>query len=42
VSELNRKAKFYRLTPRGQQQLTDETEQWAAFSAAVSKVLLPA
>ena len=42
VSELNRKAKFYRLTRRGRRQLDAETEQWAAFSAAVSKVLLPA
>jgi transcriptional regulator len=41
VSELNRKAKFYRLTDKGQGQLTIETEQWAAFTAAVSKVLLP-
>jgi PadR family transcriptional regulator PadR len=41
VSELNRKAKFYQLTGRGREQLDAETEQWAAFSAAVSKVLLP-
>jgi PadR family transcriptional regulator PadR len=42
VSELNRRAKFYRLTPQGRQQLTLETEQWAKFAGAVSKVLLPA
>jgi PadR family transcriptional regulator PadR len=41
-SELNRRAKFYRLTPKGRQQLAAETEQWARFAAAVSKVLLPA
>ena len=42
VSELNRRAKFYRLTPKGRQQLALETEQWAKFASAVSKVLLPA
>jgi transcriptional regulator len=42
ISELNRKAKFYRLTPAGRAQLATETEQWESFTAAVSKVLLPA
>jgi PadR family transcriptional regulator, regulatory protein PadR len=42
VSELNRRAKFYRLTPKGRKQLAAETEQWQRFAAAVSKVLLPA
>jgi PadR family transcriptional regulator len=42
VSELNRRAKLYRLTPKGRKQLAHETEQWARFAAAVSKVLLPA
>ena len=42
VSELNRKAKFYRLTRKGRAQLADETERWSLFSAAVSKVLLTA
>src|SRR6266849_3303932 len=41
ISELNRKAKFYRLTPAGRQQLAAETAQWAGFSSAVSKVLTP-
>lgn len=41
TSELGRKAKFYRLTPRGRRQLAAETEQWARFAAGVSKVLLP-
>jgi transcriptional regulator len=40
VSEHNRKAKFYRLTPVGRKQLQAETTQWADFAAAVSKVLL--
>jgi PadR family transcriptional regulator, regulatory protein PadR len=42
ISELNRKAKFYRLTPAGRAQLEAETAQWASFTAAVSKVLSPA
>src|SRR5215510_5906148 len=42
TSELNRRAKLYRLTPKGRKQLAAETEQWARFAAAVSKVLLPA
>ncbi|HVT56795.1 MAG TPA: PadR family transcriptional regulator [Thermoanaerobaculia bacterium] len=42
ISELNRKAKFYRLTAAGRQQLAAETEQWASFTSAVSKVLTPA
>jgi PadR family transcriptional regulator len=42
ISELGRKAKFYKLTPRGRRQLATETEQWARFAAGVSKVLLPA
>ena len=39
LSELGRKAKFYRLTERGREQLESETAQWKSFSAAVSKVL---
>jgi transcriptional regulator len=42
VSELRRRAKVYRLTARGRRQLDAQTAQWAAFAAAVSKVLLPA
>ncbi len=42
VSELGRRVKIYALTPAGREQLRAETTRWAAFSAAVSKVLLPA
>jgi PadR family transcriptional regulator len=42
TSELGRKAKFYRITPKGRTQLAADTAQWTRFSAAVSKVLLPA
>lgn len=41
TSELGRKAKFYRLTTAGRAELRRETAEWASFSAAVSKVLLP-
>jgi len=42
MSELNRKAKFYRLTPKGRRQLGTETAEWRRFSSAISKILLPA
>lgn len=41
MSELGRKAKFYRLTPDGRAQLERQTSQWASFATAVSLVLLP-
>jgi transcriptional regulator len=40
VSELGRRAKFYRLTPRGRRQLTAQTTEWTRFAAAISRVLL--
>ena len=42
MSELGRKAKFYKLTADGRAQLERQTRQWATFAAAVSMVLLPA
>ena len=42
VSELGRKAKFYRITAKGRRQLAADTEQWARLATGVSKVLLPA
>ncbi|MEP6690536.1 MAG: PadR family transcriptional regulator [Gemmatimonadaceae bacterium] len=41
VSELGRRAKFYKLTRAGREQLKHETVQWSRFTAAVSRVLLP-
>jgi PadR family transcriptional regulator, regulatory protein PadR len=41
-SKLGRKAKFYRLTRDGREQLRRETAEWRAFVAVVSNVLLPA
>jgi transcriptional regulator len=39
LSENNRRAKYYTLTARGRQELRAEATSWAAFSAAVAKVL---
>ena len=39
LSELGRRAKFYRLTERGREQLEHDIGQWTRFSAAVSTVL---
>ena len=41
ISELGRKAKFYRITAKGRRQLAADTDQWARFATGVSKVLLP-
>lgn len=39
VSENNRRAKFYELTPAGERHLAEETESWERLSEAVSRVL---
>lgn len=39
LSENNRRAKFYRITARGRQELRREAGSWVAFAAAVGKVL---
>ncbi len=39
LSEHGRRAKFYRLTPRGRQQLRAEAAAWSAFAHAVGQVL---
>lgn len=39
ISENNRKAKFYSLTPAGRRQLDLETENWAKLSEAIGFVL---
>src|SRR5262249_6761411 len=41
-SDPNRKAKSSRRPPAGHAHLAAETAQWQSFTAAVSKVLLPA
>jgi PadR family transcriptional regulator PadR len=40
TSELGRRAKLYRLTDAGREQLRAETATWRRFSDGVSKVLL--
>jgi PadR family transcriptional regulator PadR len=40
VSELGRRAKLYRLTALGRQQLVTELATWRQFTAGISKVLL--
>ena len=39
VSELGRRAKYYRLTPAGRKQLAVETREWARMSNAIGRVL---
>jgi transcriptional regulator len=39
VSDRGRRAKFYRLTTRGRQQLRVEAATWTRYAAAVAKVL---
>jgi transcriptional regulator len=40
TSELGRRAKFYRLTRKGRQQLASDAEAWAAFAQAVNRVMV--
>ncbi|MEO8369611.1 MAG: PadR family transcriptional regulator [Candidatus Solibacter sp.] len=39
VSELGRRARFYKLNKAGRKQLELETNQWARLSAAIGRVL---
>jgi len=39
VSENNRKARFYKLTPGGRKQLVEERSNWERISTAVNLVL---
>jgi transcriptional regulator len=41
ISENNRRAKFYRLTAKGRQQLTVETNKWDKLAAAIGRILRP-
>jgi transcriptional regulator len=42
ASENNRRARWYRLTPAGEQRLRAELATWATFTGAVAKVLTTA
>jgi PadR family transcriptional regulator PadR len=39
ISELGRRARFYRLTAGGRKQLEVETETWAQMTAAIGRVV---
>jgi PadR family transcriptional regulator PadR len=39
VSELGRRAKYYRLTPSGRRQLAVETSEWERMSTAIGRVM---
>lgn len=39
ISELGRRARFYRITASGRKQLESETEDWERLAAAIGRVL---
>ena len=41
TSENNRRAKYYRLTPKGRKQLDVETSKWDKLARAIARVLRP-
>src|SRR5205809_6576539 len=41
TSENNRRAKYYRLTPKGRKQLAVETSKWQTFARAIARLLGP-
>lgn len=41
TSENNRRAKFYRLTPKGRRQFDIETSKWERLARAIAQVLRP-
>src|SRR3954468_5625770 len=41
TSENNRRAKYYRLTPKGRKQLAIETSKWRTFARAIARLLGP-
>jgi transcriptional regulator len=42
TSESNRKARYYRLTPKGRKQLIQQTGRWEQLVRAINRVLKPA
>src|SRR4249919_3672275 len=42
TSENNRKARYYRLTPKGRKQLETQTNRWDEIVRAVNRILRPA
>ena len=41
VTDANQRAKFYRLTPEGKQQLAREESRWSELVAAIARVMKP-
>jgi transcriptional regulator len=41
TSDLNRRAKYYRLSPAGRKQVQREHSKWAEFVSAVTRVMGP-
>ncbi len=41
TSENNRKARYYRLTPKGRKQLTAQTARWEQMVRAIGRILKP-
>ncbi len=42
VTEANQRAKFYRLTPEGKQQLVREESRWIELVEAIARIMKPA
>src|SRR3989442_15695789 len=42
TSENNRRAKYYKLTPKGRKRLDVETSKWETLAGAIARVLRPA
>ena len=42
LSEKGKRARFYRLTPKGRKQLASEHSKWDAFARAMGLLLKPA
>jgi len=41
TSENNRRARYYRLTPKGRKQLSEQTDRWDAIVHAINRILRP-
>lgn len=42
TSENNRRARYYRLTPKGRAQLAEQTSRWDEIVHAINRILRPA
>src|SRR5215208_173887 len=42
TSENNRRARYYRLTPKGRAQLIEQTNRWGALVRAIDRIVRPA